>query len=285
MTKKLRIVEGKGAAAAILGVPVATLKAAQNAGAPGFRPGSRVEIETVRKWLAEQGKRAGKARPARKNTAPNASDAQGAPGSLRRLESQERECYQRLLAAQKSGNALEESLAREAWLEVTEALRKLDISVAEARRDSGESVPRADAERALNRAAWLLSVVIPEISRRLARAIGPEARIPEITEATTAALRSLVFDAIGLACGSCPLPKWAVESLRKGAALTPLAGEMPFAPWHGEVGSALFGNLAEEDFNAAMARFRERETARKTHLEALAPKDGTLKSQKSTTSK
>ena len=78
------------------------------------------------------------------------SNSEGAAGALRRLESAERTTYRMLQSALRSGSPPAIKASRENWLAVGNQLRQYDRQVERDRRDSGELVPRAEMEAAVN---------------------------------------------------------------------------------------------------------------------------------------
>jgi hypothetical protein len=80
----------------------------------------------------------------------------GAAQALKRLEETETKLYQRLETALSRGGSMAIAAAREDWLKCSESLRKYDLLVEQSRRESGELVPRVEAENAaLMSAVWL----------------------------------------------------------------------------------------------------------------------------------
>ena len=74
----------------------------------------------------------------------------GAARALERLEAEEAALFTTYATAKAGGDVLEIKVARDAWLKCSESLRKFDLLVEAARRESGETLPRADVERWLN---------------------------------------------------------------------------------------------------------------------------------------
>jgi len=70
----------------------------------------------------------------------------GAAAALRRLEREEVSAYGRLQSAIASGDPLAAKSERDAWLKVSESLRKYDLAIEQARREAGELMPRAEVE-------------------------------------------------------------------------------------------------------------------------------------------
>jgi hypothetical protein len=81
----------------------------------------------------------------------------GAVHALKRLETEESRQYTRLKKAEASGrDPFEIKVARDAWLKTSEGLRRFDILIEAARRETGELIPRRDVETWLaNLASWL----------------------------------------------------------------------------------------------------------------------------------
>lgn len=203
------------AAASMLGISLAVVRAAKAAGCLAFR-GTRVEIGILAAWLKDRAAKQPAAPVASVNEQPAPLEA-GASFALRRLEIEEANAHARYLTAPG-----EDSL--KVWLQLSEQLRKADIALEAARRDSSESLPRDSAERALRFACYWLSALAPGVAGRLAVDLGR----PEARGAITLAIRNLVHSAAATgAAGAATLPPWAVSAMRAGAevALTGEAGE------------------------------------------------------------
>jgi len=78
----------------------------------------------------------------------------GAASALTRLEAEEACLFGAYETAKAGGDALEIKIARDAWIKVSESLRRFDLMLEAARRETGELVPRADVEQ------WLENVGI-----------------------------------------------------------------------------------------------------------------------------
>jgi len=81
---------------------------------------------------------------------------QGASAALTRLESEEARLFGLLKEAETTGDVLEVKAARDAWLKVSESLRKFDLIVESAKRELGETVPRAHVEELLQNVGQLM---------------------------------------------------------------------------------------------------------------------------------
>jgi hypothetical protein len=74
----------------------------------------------------------------------------GAAAALRRLEREEVAAYGRLQNAIAAGDTLAAKSERDAWLKVSESLRKYDLAIEQARREAGELMPRAEVENLIS---------------------------------------------------------------------------------------------------------------------------------------
>jgi hypothetical protein len=80
----------------------------------------------------------------------------GAAAALERLEETEERAHARLLKAMERGNLAQVEAFQDFWLKCSETLRKLDLAVEMARRDTEEQVPKHLAEEiSLYIAEWL----------------------------------------------------------------------------------------------------------------------------------
>jgi hypothetical protein len=83
----------------------------------------------------------------RKKPAPAPVVQVGAARALERLETEEARLFSGYETAKAGKDPLEVKVARDAWLKCSESLRKFDLLVEAARRESGETLPKADVER------------------------------------------------------------------------------------------------------------------------------------------
>lgn len=75
--------------------------------------------------------------------------ARGAAAALDRLAEQETDLYAKMTHCLQENNLIMAEGYRHQWLKVSESLRKYDLAVEQNRRDSGELIPRAEAENAI----------------------------------------------------------------------------------------------------------------------------------------
>jgi hypothetical protein len=80
----------------------------------------------------------------------------GAASALERLEAEEAGLFAAYEKSKLGQDPLETKVARDAWLKTSESLRKFDLLIEAARRETGELVARADAERFLQNIGQLL---------------------------------------------------------------------------------------------------------------------------------
>lgn len=146
------------AAAHALKIDYAILSDARSKDCPAFRNGSMVHREMLIKWLKENPPIAEPAQP-QTNFADdeqedyNPKDEAGGVGqTLKSLQAYERWCKKRLDEAERNTANLLQPVKEarvksslDAWLKVTNTLLKYDLSVALAKRESGELIPIADA--------------------------------------------------------------------------------------------------------------------------------------------
>lgn len=141
----------------------------------------------------------------------------GAAPALKRLEENEAKFYQRLAAAFASGNADRIANAREDWLKCSESLRKYDLLVEQSRRDSGELIPREEAENAvLMGASWLRLAVMLFISSDVPELLSIKDG-GELGDRIVTGLTGALEVQMGNASNArVQLPAWAVSKLREG---------------------------------------------------------------------
>jgi hypothetical protein len=101
----------------------------------------------------------------------------GAARALERLEAEEAALFTTYATAKAGGDVLEIKVARDAWLKCSESLRKFDLLVEAARREAGETLPRADVERWLNNFGCVLNM-------SLARATDSRAQTWEVLQSS-----------------------------------------------------------------------------------------------------
>ena len=78
---------------------------------------------------------------------PVSGSKPGAAAALKRLQEAELAAWERLQKALAGGNPLHIKLEREAWLKISDALRKYELLVEQSRREAGELIPRAELEK------------------------------------------------------------------------------------------------------------------------------------------
>jgi hypothetical protein len=98
-----------------------------------------------------------KRKPAKK-ALPAPAVQTGAARALERLEAEEASLFTAYETAKAGKDALEIKLARDAWLKTSESLRKFDLLIEAARRETGELVPRQSVEEYLQLIGHLLHV-------------------------------------------------------------------------------------------------------------------------------
>jgi hypothetical protein len=260
MTEKPMKIEGLEPAARALGVTVAEVRRAKRGGSPGFFLGGRIDVGEVGRWLASHPEPKARKRP------PAPTDkGEGLALSLRRLERAEVEAHSHLL---RCAGGEGEAEARKSWLAVSEQLRRSDETLAENRRDSGETLSRAEAERVLRSATWALAVTAPAIARSIAYQIAPE-RAGELTLALQGAMRNAHLSLIAVGTGAGALPPWAIAACKEGASAGLVVSDEDFevraqalgAVMKMQVGASVEAGLAEvaarvAEHEATQARLR-----------------------------
>lgn len=204
-------------AAAMMGVPKSTLKAAKAQGAPGF-VGSRVYMEEVRFWLDSQ------------SAKESIAQADGLPATQRDLR-QEIADLNRMLAQVDQG--VQQSFASgalELGLQILQQRKPLaeqrNAAMVQARRQGkteDDSISRQEVERiaralAYNAALGLQRAAV-NIVDKLDGITDPKAQHPIVSDVLISEVYLAPFDqALNLAAGH-GLPDWCVAALRSGVDL------------------------------------------------------------------
>lgn len=207
----------------------------------------RVSVRTVRRWRADGAPLGDAAKMkqwlAGRRTAPtpqkqvntnsclpvkHTPGAAGAPAALRRLEQAELEGYQRLQEANASNDATQIKAALGAYLAVSEALRKADVSVSEQRRDADEQIPRSVVTSMLNGLAWCLRIGLDQTADAIAARLCPNDRIHASGQLREAYGSLLLTSLAGLkssvASTGLAWPAWMLEALSEDPARSFLNG-------------------------------------------------------------
>jgi len=216
--KTPKIADSLKAAASMLRVDVQTVRAAKDAGCPAFQNG-RVDVPALKAWLAEVSRRKRAPAPAPATaTEPIGTEIPiGLAASLQRLAQAEAEAFRGYQAALARNDVIGTPGARRGWLEVSEALRKADISLESARREAGELVPRETVEKALwlwgyfLNAAWM-DCAYRAMARLQSMAVGLKAK--EIQDVLTAELRwkNVGMAAAATSASNSKIPPWVVAA-------------------------------------------------------------------------
>lgn len=151
--------------------------------------------------------------------APTSSPT-GAPAALRRLEGTEERLFRLLETALQSGDPVGVKLARENWLAVSDSLRRFDLLVERARRDTGELISRAECERHVNAFVRHTKIAIMRAIGALAPQLAGESDPGEIANTLAPALVDQILNALAVlsaAPSTLRLPGWFVD-----AALAPI---------------------------------------------------------------
>ena len=146
--------------------------------------------------------------------------SEGAEHALQRLEELEATAHRELILANKSGDPVRIKRTLDGYLKISESLRRYDSQVADSRRDSGQMIPRAEAELAIEMAAtWLrLSVrsFISSTTPQLAAAKDLPVVAGLIEDGMAAGVRANLMRAPKC---QAALQPWALECIRKGYSL------------------------------------------------------------------
>jgi hypothetical protein len=145
--------------------------------------------------------------------------AEGAAANLKRLEQEELRLFREMEQAADAGNVVTLSSARLAWLKVSESLRKADLAVEAARRDSGTLVPREDAEAfvcgALVNGFGSLGAALEALCPRLAGLPDPQSVWGLLGAAWKQAAQSAISNAAARPYGGKNLPSWLVRAIEE----------------------------------------------------------------------
>lgn len=256
---KNRIVESMAAASRLLKVPVSAVQKAKRAGCPAFRPGNRVEVAELGRWLKAQGVKPKRAKALKVDPVPR-----GASHSLRRLEEAEAVAWERLQVCRSD---FEREPLRKEWLQVSEQLRKHDAGIEVARRDAGELLPRAEVERVLRMAAHVWQVTINTSIPDLAYSIAPNDH-HDVSTALRRTLRTLVLNGCAVASASYGLPEYAVKALSDGVAVE-FAPDLEDFKERGEVMTEILGDNLIESTRAELKAIREKRERERRKTEAF----------------
>ena len=208
MTKnKSKRADSMKSAAAILKIQLSEVRRAKSQGCAAFQHG-RVALAALRRWLRDHPLPQANLDP----VAPQGGGDMrtGAPAALLRLEASELSAYNRLEAALGRGDMDAAAVARRAWLQTAELLRKVDLQVEESQRRLQVLVPKAEIEENLRwlgrawRACW----------QRLAMSLSAV-----LVGRECGFIRTTLTDAMddhflsSLASVGFTLPRWATDAL------------------------------------------------------------------------
>lgn len=167
-------------------------------------------------WLAGRKQRVTKNKPASKSVPLVISGTAGAASALERLEQEELAAYAQLQKAIKDNDPLAQRSARDAWLKISGELRKYDLLVEQARRSSGELIPKEELIHCIKRMTY---------ATRVALQTSKQAVVPRVTRSTDTMevdkmLNELVADvwlaSIKNLLGS-KVPEWAKDCILEAA--------------------------------------------------------------------
>ena len=108
-----------------------------------------------------------------------------------------------------------EKLALEDWLKISESLRKYDLLIEQSRRDSGQLVPRAEAEQACCMAATWLRLAVAAFKNNYAQELGrnPAANAKLIDLGMSRSVKASMKKAPD--CRAA-MPPWAIKAVLEG---------------------------------------------------------------------
>jgi hypothetical protein len=185
-------------AAALLNTDLAIVRAAKSSGCPAFQNG-RVDLDLLRDWLADvQSRRRNvKKRPAPLDT--------GLAGSMRRLAESEAQLHADMLNA---ADPLAATVARKAWLDVAEQLRRADLALESARKDAGELLERTIIEDLLRGVSYAINAAFRQSSQQFQ----PAAECQRVFQLLSRDYLACVAFSASMP-SKLKVPAWAVEAL------------------------------------------------------------------------
>jgi len=143
--------------------------------------------------------------------------APGAAAALARLETMEVQAYEQMDWAMKEGKPFAIKAARENWLKLGDSLRRYDTMIAEARRATGATLPRAEIERILTVLAWYLRMAARQLATSEAKNFAAEDK-PELIargleDMFGEAMLNAVAALVSTSEGKLEVPGWVSNAL------------------------------------------------------------------------
>lgn len=215
--KQQKVADSISQAGSLLGIDIETLKEAKARGCPGFR-GSRVHLDSVRRWLEEHPEEVAPPKPV-KPTHPEPHQ-RGTLAALRRLEDEELASFlelETLRAGPASTGKVREAERR--WLRTSEALRKAEASLDTTQRSSGDLLPREECERIAQGIAYYgriaLRAAVRPLVEEFLRAGAPEDVI-RVVDFAIGQVQGQLAGAMKNGCYSGTFPPWCEKAVMEG---------------------------------------------------------------------
>lgn len=209
------------AAAHGLGIDIAVLREARSKACPAFRDSGGVNRKQLIEWLKNNSQQ--------ENT-PEATDpenfeenydipdeAGGVGQTLKSLQAYERRLKQRLDKLERATNlhpSVKSELlekAQNGWIKVVNALLKYDLSVSQAKRESGELIPMSDAVKAVQALLAWHTVATSDALRNVIPRLEKKTKY-EIAAILDPALRSSIYRNFKLGVKLGKIPEWMGKS-------------------------------------------------------------------------
>lgn len=198
--KKKRIDKTQRAIADRFGVTTRTVRAWERQGAP---TGTMSDLKI---WLAAHRVHVTDLEPDRRAPSEKENPAveytRGAASALERLETAETQAFGALQRALEADDPLRIRACREAWLKISDSLRRYDLVIEQARRSSGAMVPKEAALELIRRLVSAMRVGITIMSNGLSSDLVRYREPAEMHVALTKELSTVYWASTCLALGS-----------------------------------------------------------------------------------
>lgn len=217
MKPKTKIVENQAAAAALLNVDVAEIKAAKSAGCPAFKHGGRIDVAVLRSWFAEHQAASRKHSPPPVAQDPLPRGLKAATQRLGEVEATLAQAYNNAVAQGESEAVI--SQRRRNWLASFEELRK-----SAAIEQTDDLVSRSVVESSLSVfVGYLRGELESELRQRCPRLTGlasPVDAARVLDELPSKTLHEILGRCASYAASTrSGFAPWIGEAIRKGARL------------------------------------------------------------------
>lgn len=208
------------AAALALGIDMSVLKDARMRDCPAFRSSGNVHREMIARWLrlnAPDASTNGEA----KNETPEEEfidsydipdEAGGVGQTLKSLQAYERRAKRKLDELEKSNlhsaiKAEKVKSALDAWIKVVNALLKYDLSVSQAKRESGELIPIIDARKGVHALLAWHTIATSDAMRNVFPQMEGKNKF-EMAALWDPAARAAIYRNFKLGCELGKIPEW-----------------------------------------------------------------------------